>query len=385
MDRNCRLKRDASFGQTPILDSGVLPLRTSQDPTVMTVVGAIGFSLVIVVPHLASSSSKTEIIFPLFYVALFFAILIHELGHLTAGWYVGFRFRSIAVWPFALTLEHGTLKIRLLRDLVGYAGYSGYAAMYGSTVVRLRRRLLLFVLGGPAANLITVPIAVFFAHAFLGTPHSLLLSFAYQLAMISILSAVLNLLPVSAGHLSSDGSRIAMLLRDRVRARRLVSIYAVGSQRHNGVLPQNWRQTWLKAASSVSDESTDAFWSNWLAYTSCIARNDGVSGAVHLERCLQVSCSLPGAMRDLAAQQAAYFAGRFRGDAALALKWVKQTSRWNLRKIRFAESPRKVQLRPSTRRLNGRSEWTSVIPPLDAFSILCRNRKSGDSGFFKRG
>jgi hypothetical protein len=155
-----------------------------------------------------------------------------------------------------------------------------------------------------------------------------------------------------------DGSRIAMLLRDRERARRLLSIYAVEAQRRNGILPTNWRQTWLKAASSASDDSTDAFWGNWLAYTSCIARDDCESGAVHLERCLQVSCSLPGAMRDFAAQQAAYFAGRFRSDTALALKWVKQTGRWDLRKIRFAEAPRKVQLPLSPRPLNKWSEWT---------------------------
>jgi Zn-dependent protease len=349
-----RLKHDASFGQTPILDSGVLPLRSSQDPTVMPVVSAIGFGLVIIVPQLASRSSKTGIIFPLVYVALFFAILIHELGHLTAGWYVGFRFRYVSVWRFALRLEHGSLKLRFLRQLIA----SGIAGMETDSVVRLRRRLLLFVLGGPTANLITAPIAVLFAHAFLGTTHSLLLSLAYQLAMISILSAVLNLLPLPIGLGFTDGSRIAMLLRDRERSRRLLSIYAVEAQRRNGILPANWRQKWLKAASSVSDESTDAFWGNWLAYTSCIARDDCESGAVHLERCLQVSCSLPSAMRDFAAQQAAYFAGRFRSDTALALKWVKQTGRWDLRKIRFAEPPRKVQLPLSPRPLNKWSEWT---------------------------
>lgn len=346
----------------------------------MTILGALGFSIVILVPHLLGGSPNTGP-FPLVYAALFFAVLIHELGHLLAGWYVGFRFRCIAIWPFALSLEHGSLKLRFLREFIA----SGYAGMDADTVVRLRRRLLLVIAAGPTANLITVPIAVLFAHTLLAT-HPLLLSFANQLAMISILSAVLSLLPLPVRHgLFSDGSRIAMLLRDRERTRRLLSIYAIGAEQRYGKRPDRWKQTWLKTASSVCDDSTDDFWGNLLGYTSCIARNEGESGAIHLERCLQVSSSMTDRTRDLAAQQAAYFSATFRHDTQLSLKWMEQVGRWNSRKIRFAESPRKVQLRPSTRRLNGCSEWTSVIPPLDAFSILCRNRKSGDSGFLKRG
>lgn len=142
------------MAQTPILDSGVLPFQARQDPTVMTILGAVGFSIVILVPYLVGGSSNTNP-FPLLYAALFFAVLIHELGHLTAGWYVGFRFRCIAIWRFAISLERGTLKLRFLRELIA----SGHAGMDVDTVVRLWRRLLFFIAAGPAANLITVPIA----------------------------------------------------------------------------------------------------------------------------------------------------------------------------------------------------------------------------------
>jgi Zn-dependent protease len=343
----------AAVAQTPILESGVLPFQARQDPAVMTILGAIGFSIVILVPHLLSGSSNTDP-FLLVYAALFFAVVIHELGHLTAGWYLGFRFRCIAIWRFAISLEHGRLKLRFLRELIA----SGYAGMDVDTVVRLRRRLLFFIAAGPAANLITVPIAVLFAHTFLAT-RPLLLSFANQLAMISILSAVLNLLPLPVTHgLFSDGSRIAMLVRDRERTRRLLSIYAVGAQQRNGKRPESWKQTWLRVASSVCDDSTDDFLGNLLAYTSCIARNDGQSGAIHLERCLQVTGSLTDRARDLAAQQAAYFSATFRHDTQLALKWMEQVGCRNSRKIRFAESPRKVRVPLSARQFRVWSEET---------------------------
>ena len=121
----------------------------------------------ILVPHLLGGSSNTDP-FPLVYAALFFAVLIHELGHLTAGWYVGFRFRCIAIWPFPLSLEHGRLKLRFQRESVA----SGCAGMDIDTVVRLWWRLLLVIAAGPNANLITAPIAVLFAHTFLATPLS---------------------------------------------------------------------------------------------------------------------------------------------------------------------------------------------------------------------
>jgi hypothetical protein len=90
---------------------------------------------------------------------------------------------------------------------------------------------------------------------------------------------------------------------------------------------KNWKQTWLKAASSVCDGSIDDFLGNWLAYTSCMARNERRSGAVHLERCLQVSSSLTNTVRDLTALEAAICSAWFRRDALLAEKWLKQLVR----------------------------------------------------------
>jgi hypothetical protein len=143
--------------------------------------------------------------------------------------------------------------------------------------------------------------------------------------MISILLSVLDLLPLPVGSgLFTDGFRIATLLRDRERTRRLLSICAIGAQRQKGKPPKKWKQTWLKAASSVRDDSVDDFQGNWLAYISCIARNEGGSGAVHLERCLQMTNSLKDAVRDLTALESAIFSARFRRDAPLAEKWLKQ-------------------------------------------------------------
>lgn len=303
-------------GQTPILDSGTLPLRRDEIQPWAIVVPSISGACIVLIQNFISSSGRFIILLP---VAAYISILIHELGHLTAGWCLGFRFRSIAVGPLAIHLEHGKLRLRF--RLPSITSSSGYAGMDVDTVLRLRRRLMLYIAAGPFANLITVPIALLFTnHRFS--------SFAGLLAIVSVLMSVFNLLPLPVSPASfTDGFRLATLLKDRTRTRRLLSIYAVGVQQRLGIPPKQWKQTWLKAASSLCDDSIDDFWGNWFAYISCTARNDGVSGAFHLERCLQVSASLTDTIRDLIAQEAAIHSARFRRDALLAEKWLKQVVR----------------------------------------------------------
>ncbi|HET6179724.1 MAG TPA: hypothetical protein VFE61_22570 [Candidatus Sulfotelmatobacter sp.] len=63
---------------------------------------------------------------------------------------VGFRFSSIAIGPIGLRLEYGRLKIHFQSRLPA----GGYAGMHVNRIRRLRRRLLIFTAGGPAANLL---------------------------------------------------------------------------------------------------------------------------------------------------------------------------------------------------------------------------------------
>ncbi|MFI5069606.1 MAG: M50 family metallopeptidase [Terriglobales bacterium] len=273
----------------------------------------------------ASRNSNSGLGILVFLAALSVAVLIHELGHLAAGWALGFRFNLISVGPLALHLEHGKLKISLLREMTAL----GYAGMHIDRLVRLRRRVLFYAAAGPVANLATVPAAVMFAnHTSFAPAHPWSISFAAQLAMISILLSLVNLIPRPLGSGSfTDGSRIAMLLRDLQPTRRLLSLCAVGAQYQNGIRPQNWKQTWLKAGSSVADESADDFCGNWLGYVSANARKDDRLAGSHLERCLKLSRLHTQTVRDIAAQEAAIFAAWFRRDPLLADKWLAQVKR----------------------------------------------------------
>jgi hypothetical protein len=203
----------------------------------------------------------------------------------------------------------------------------GYAGMHVDRVCRLRRRMLIYIAAGPAANLLSVPATILLVnHAFPRLGGSWVAAPAAEFAVFSLIAAMLSLVPMQSV-LSSDGARIAMLLRSRDRSRRWLTIAAIGSVYGKGIRAKQWRRTWLQAATSMRDTSIDAFSGNWLAYISANDRKDASLAAGHLERCLEFAYRLPLSSRDLVAQEAAVFTAWFRDDASLADKWFAQVKK----------------------------------------------------------
>ncbi len=312
---------------TPILDSGLLPARVRRKTIAGVVVGLVfGLTTGVVLAKVGEQAYKGlsgdfEIL--IFVIVITLAITVHELGHLLAGWTLGFSFSSVSIGPLSLSLEHGALKIRFRRDMPAL----GYAGMHTDGVRRLRHRLLIYIAAGPAANLLSIPATVLLVnYAFPWLGDTWVAAPAAEFVVFSFMSGVLSLGPL-AGDFSSDGSRIAMLLRSREKSRRWLSAIAVGSQQRNGVRARHWRETWLKAASSVRDRSVDEFSGVWIAYISANDRKDELSASARLERCLELSPILRPSIRDMIAYEAAVFSAWFRDDVLLADKWASQVKK----------------------------------------------------------
>jgi hypothetical protein len=159
-----------------------------------------------------------DYIVTLYLFALALAVAVHEVGHLFAGWMVGFRFSSITIGPIGLRLEYGRLKIHFQSRLPA----GGYAGMHVNQIRRLRCRLLIFTAGGPAANLLSAAVIPFFlAHASLNDSW---LSVAAEIFwIISRILGIANLLPFRIAILYPDGAMIRLLLWSRSQARRWIS------------------------------------------------------------------------------------------------------------------------------------------------------------------
>ena len=218
----------------------------------------------------------------LFWILTFvLTIAVHELGHLLAGWFVGFRFSFISIGPLSLKVEYGRLRLRLRRGMPA----AGYAGMHVDQVRRLRRRLLVFTVAGPLANLLSAATTAIFLNYFsAATGSGWLYLPAHIFLQISVIIGLVNLVPFRLGMLYTDGARVTMLLSSRARSRRWMCITAVGNQSQKGVRSKHWRRTWLQAASSLRDGSVDDFAGNWIAYASANDRKDAPVAALRLER-----------------------------------------------------------------------------------------------------
>jgi hypothetical protein len=313
-------------GPTPILESCTPAGRARRRTSAGIITGRIAIFLIFIQSvhygQKASGSSDVRSEVLVFVAALSIMILIHELGHLIAGWLLGFRFREIAVGPLRLWLEGSKIKMGFRREMTAM----GYAGMQVGRVARLRRRLVLYASGGTAANALSLAIPAMFAyHSSFASMSPLASSFAAQFTYLSIILGFLNIMPAPlASRIASDGSRIATLLSDRKRGRRYLAICGLRAQNQKGIRPKDLRQTWLKVACSVPDESVDDFWGNWFAYRSASARSDKDEASAHLETCLRLSCLQTQNVRRMLLQEAAFFSAWFLEDVRLTNKWLAQ-------------------------------------------------------------
>jgi hypothetical protein len=287
----------------------------------------LGFAVVLV--HTSNSTrhvrnSATDFTLAFYLVGLFLTLVVHEVGHLLAGWFVGFRFSLISIGPVSMRLEYGKLRVQLRRGIPA----GGYAGMHLDQVRRLRSRLLIFSGAGPVANLLAAAgMAVFLRYSLSQSPGGWLYAPANIFLWISVVIGLVNLVPFKRGMLYTDGARIAMLLLSRARSRRWICIAAVGNQNQKGVRSREYKRTWLRAATSLHDGSVDDFAGNWLAYASANDRKDAPLAALHLERCLELVNLLGPSIQDLVALEAAVFTAWFRNNAAVAQTWLGQVQK----------------------------------------------------------
>lgn len=342
---------------TPILDSAVLPKPARRKRLVSTIWGVLLgllFAAMLIYDDQHNRRSPAADYMVLFYFAVIMGVVVvHEVGHLLAGWIVGFRFSRISIGPLCLKIEHGRLKVEGRGRLTGAAGYAG---MHVNSVRRLRRRLLIFTLGGPTANLLSFAVMIaLLDYSAPGAPNNWMSLPARLFAQISLIIGLVNLVPFSVGALFSDGARIAMLFRSRARTRRWMSIAAIGDQNQKGVRPRQFRRTWLNAASSLHDGSVDDVAGNLLAYAAANDGKDEPIAALRLERCLELMHLLGPSTQNVISLEAAVFSSWFRKNPVIAQKWFE-----HVKKLKAITPLQRIRVDVAL--LCGREEFELALP-----------------------
>lgn len=253
---------------------------------------------------------------------LYGVLVVHECGHLLAGWLVGFRFQLFTLGPLRLQRdESGRIRPGLNRDL---AMYGGAALALPTDAQDLRRRYAWFAAGGPLmsftlAALLMVPPMV--------APGTVGATARVGLLGIGLVSAAIGLvtaIPTATGTFVSDGMRVVRFLKGGPLAERdaaLVNLMALGVA---NIPPRDWDKAVVESSLVPADGSSSECQARWFAYLSAIDLGDEVQAGEHLDRMMTLMTTLPRSVAPLMFAEAAYYEGWWRGRADESRRWLER-------------------------------------------------------------
>ncbi len=142
--------------------------------------------------------------FALAALALYVAILVHELGHAAVAQIVGLRFLSFSIWPICARLFRGRWK--LVPPPLHVLEALGFVQVVPCHARQLRARVVCCVGGGPAASLFAGALAIEAATS--RTVNIDVSVFLWGLGLWSALIGLSSLIPITSGRASSDRKKL---------------------------------------------------------------------------------------------------------------------------------------------------------------------------------
>jgi Zn-dependent protease len=199
--------------------------------------------------------------------SLYAVTISHELGHLIAGWFVGFELNSLHISPLGLQRKPTGWSVgrnKIVPTL-------GFIVMLPRSYERIHQRLRIFILGGPLGNFALN----FICGIMLSQPLTpVWLRFFSLTAGLSLLLALVNLLPFEEQFVQSDGARLRMIRRQPQQAERWIAMSVLSGALLRGVRPRDWDAAAVERAVAYSDRSQDHINAMLLAYMWAEDRED---------------------------------------------------------------------------------------------------------------
>jgi hypothetical protein len=251
------------------------------------------------------------------------AIVTHELGHVVAGWLVGFRFQLFVVGPFKVARgESGRVRLELNRDFV-LAG--GVALSLPMDFRDLLARYTWFVAGGPLMSLALVVAAL---AGLALAPGGIGLLPRLAMAWVGLWCGAIGLtttIPMPLSELLiTDGTRVMRLLRGGAWAARETALIHLTGLEAARIPPRDWDDSVLATALVPSDGSPGECQARHFAYQVAVDRGEGERAYEHLMRTLELRDTFFASSAPLFTIEAAYFEGWWRGRPDEARRWLEQ-------------------------------------------------------------
>lgn len=164
---------------------------------------------------------------------LWLQLLLHEAGHVIAGTACGKRLLAAGVGPWRVERKENGWQLRRVSSIQGIGGFAILLPPNAENEARWKNAL--YILGGPAANLLSAALATMLYVSL--SEQSLLLQLALFIFIgTGLLLGVINLLPLVSGGWHSDGKNLLLLFGNnpdgdiQQATRQLMSMTAMGTR-----------------------------------------------------------------------------------------------------------------------------------------------------------
>lgn len=179
------------------------------------------------------------IVFMIF--STFLQIILHEGGHLVCGLLTGYRFVSFRIFNQTLIRQDGRMRIKRFN----IAGTGGQCLLVPPERPLEEIPYKLYNAGGVLANLLTAMIAIALIVAVSGIP-KLLLLFLIMFALVGILLALINGIPMRMNGIGNDADNMRQLNKNWQSKLALVMQLHVNARVQEGMRPCEMPATWFE-------------------------------------------------------------------------------------------------------------------------------------------
>lgn len=172
------------------------------------------------------------------FVALYAQIILHEGGHLVCGLLTGYQFVSFRIGSWMWQKENGHICLRRF----SLAGTGGQCLLAPPEWNDGKMPYVLYNLGGPLANLLTAVLCGLLAFVF--RENTLVQLFFAMQALVGLMYALLNGIPMDGDEVCNDGKNILMMRKDPAARRSLWVQLRINAEQAKGVrlkeMPEEW-------------------------------------------------------------------------------------------------------------------------------------------------
>ena len=199
-----------------------------------------------------AGSGKAEVLLSLvlmllgLYAALLIQIILHEAGHLVFGLMTGYRFSAFRIFNLMWAKVNGRIRFRRL----SIAGTGGQCLMAPPELKDGKMPVMLYNFGGAIVNLISAVICLVLSFSF--RVFSLPWTFLVIFAVIGLVYALVNGLPIKMGAVNNDGRNALDLSRSEEAVRAFWIQMKANDQISNGIRLKDMPDDWFAVPSDES-------------------------------------------------------------------------------------------------------------------------------------